>query len=83
MKQEQNTNQKLYRVVLRGMRGGCSGVSYGVSYVVASDPTEAYNKVREFLDAKDLGFRHERELSQIDLLAEAYQYNNVGCMLYL
>lgn len=60
-----------------------AGVSYGVSYVVASDPTEAYNKVREFLDAKDLGFRHERELSQIDLLAEAYQYNNVGCMLYL
>jgi hypothetical protein len=36
---------KLYKVKLRRMLD-----SYGISYVVATDPTNAYNMVKSFLD---------------------------------
>ena len=69
---------KLYRVTLIGMLS-----SEGISYVVASDPTEAYDKVRTRLDKKDIGFRNYRELNKIELIASSYEYSNLETLLYL
>jgi len=45
---------KLYQVRLRGMQITTTGVTYGVAYVVANDPQEAYKKVRTAVDEEDL-----------------------------
>ena len=52
------TKQNLYKVTLRGLTFSTTGTVYGVSYVVATDPTEAYNKVRKFLNEKFTGHYH-------------------------
>ena len=78
----QDTN-KLYRVVLRGMTSAITGAAYGISYVIAKSTDEAYRKVREFLDDSDIGFRKDRELEKVELLAEEYQYTDTGIMLFL
>lgn len=70
--------KKLYRVTLKGMHS-----DYGISYVVAYDLTEAYAKVRKFLDDHDIGFSKYRELDRIELLADATQYSGCGTILYL
>ena len=68
----------LYEVILRGMQN-----DYGSSYVVATDPTSAYNIVRKFLDDNDIGFSGDRELSKIALLAGTNRYNDTGKILYI
>jgi hypothetical protein len=73
---------KLFKVMTQGMKSNCTGVAYGTAYVVASDPTEAYKKLRRFLDNEDLGFRSERELDTIEVIADEEQYNDVGFILY-
>ncbi len=73
---------KLYLVTLRGLRNPV-GVDLNTSYVIANNPDEAYTKVRIFLDAKGLGYRHERELDSIRLLAEDYDYTDVRVRLFL
>ena len=78
----QDTN-KLFRVILRGMTSSMTGVAYGISYVIAKNMDEAYKKVREFLDDNDIGFRKDRELVKVVLLAEDYQYTDTGKMLFL
>mgnify|MGYP003593638204 CR=1 FL=1 len=78
----QDTN-KLFRVILRGMTSSVTGVAYGISYVIAKDMNEAYKKVREFLDDSDIGFRKDREIEKVELLAEDYQYTDTGTMLFL
>ena len=75
--------KRLYRVTLRGMTMCATGVSYGVSYVVADDPTSAYDMVRKMLDEKDIGFKREREMASIELIAENYGFTDTGCVLYL
>lgn len=77
------TKQNLYKVTLRGLTFSTTGTVYGVSYVVATDPTEAYNKVRKFLNDKDYGFGYDRELHTIELLASSYEYNDVRTMLFI
>lgn len=74
---------KLYRVVLRGMTHNMVGISRGNSFVIAKDTAEAYQKVREYLDSKDLGFRYERELDTITLLAEEGDYPECRTQLFL
>lgn len=74
---------KLYKVTLRGMTFNYSGVAYGVSYVIAENPDEAYKKVKEFLDKADLGFSKDRELDKIELIADTYRFTNTGCLLHL
>jgi len=74
----QDTN-KLYRVVLRGM----TSTVYNMSYVIAKSADEAYRKVRKFLDDSDIGFRKDRELEKVELLAEEYQYTDTGTMVFL
>lgn len=74
---------KLYIVELQGMKS-CFGVynEYGISYVVATDPTNAYEMVKTFLDSNDLGFSHDRRLKSVTLLADEKQYNEKN-MLFI
>jgi hypothetical protein len=74
---------RLYRVTLRGMTHNSTGMAYGVSYVVASDPTSAYQKVRDFLDKNDIGYSKDRELDKVELIADTYRYNDTRTILYL
>ena len=60
--------QKLYLVTLQGISCGI-GKSYTEFYVVAPDPTAAYNKVREYMDKKDIGFTGDRELKSVEQVA--------------
>lgn len=69
---------KLFRVTLRGMKA-----TYGISYVVAENTDEAYKKVKDFLDKEDLGFRKERELEKVELIADSYKHSDVGTLLHL
>ena len=69
---------KLYRVVCKGMI-----VSHGSAYVVANDPTEAYKKLRDYLDKKELGFRVDRELDKVVLIADESEYPDCGEQLFL
>ena len=75
--------KKLYRVTLKGMTYSSTGVVHGISYVVAKNSEEAYQKVREHLDEKDLGFSGDRELDKIELIAEAWDYTDVKTMLFV
>jgi len=68
----------LYKVTLQGMHS-----SYGVSYVVAEDPTEAYKKVDNFLRDKGIGLGSERVLKTIELIAEQHQFSATGMILYI
>jgi hypothetical protein len=60
-----------------------TGVSYGSPYVVATDAQEAYDIVKEYVDRRDLGFRHERELEHIDLLADEGDYPDCRTQLFM
>jgi hypothetical protein len=71
--------KRLYRVTLKGMRSD----TYGISYVVAENSDEAYQKVRTFIDTNDLGFKKDRELDRVELIADTYRYTDVGSILFL
>jgi len=72
----------LYRVKLRGMQSSRTGIAYGDSYVLAEDPTEAYQKIRKFLDEADLGSLRDRELESLELLANTEGYS-IGRMVFV
>lgn len=72
------TTTKLFRVTLKGYLG-----IYGTSYVVAQDPTSAYNIVRNHIDDKNYGFVDLRELEKIELIAEDYEYTHTGSKLFI
>lgn len=76
-------NSKLYRVTLRGMHYSSTGVIYGIAYVVAEDTEKAYKKVRDSLEKRDIGFKSDRELLQIELLAEDKNYPDCNTILYV
>lgn len=76
-------SKKLYRVTLRGMTINSTGIAYGTSYVIAENSNEAYTKVRAFLDEHDIGFRRERVLHNVELIADSYRYTDVGYLLHL
>lgn len=73
---------KLYKVTLKVLTNPI-GVSLHESYVVATDTNMAYKKIRDWLDKKDYGFSHERELMKIELLAEDYEYTDVRTRLFV
>lgn len=75
--------KKLYRVTLKGMTFSTNATVYGISYVVATNSHEAYLKVKESMDKKDLGYTKDRELDKVELIAEDYQYTSAGYILYL
>ena len=74
---------KLFKVNLRGMKSNYSGPRYGCSYVVAEDSNAAYLLVRNYVDKKDLGFDHEREMESVELIAEDAEYPRCGTILFL
>jgi hypothetical protein len=75
---------KLYLVKCRGMNGGFGHqISHGLCYVVADNPGEAYEIVRNNLNSRDLGFSDERELHSVTLLAEERNYPKCGTPLHI
>jgi hypothetical protein len=70
---------KLYRIKLLGFQT----TNIGVSYVVAENPSEAWEKILNFLNEKDYGFKNEREFDTIELLADTYEYCKTPSMLFL
>lgn len=70
---------KLWRVTLRGMQTS----RYGVTYVVAEDPTSAYLRVKTFLDGEKIGYSKDRELDKIELMADEYLYTDTPSMLFV
>ena len=71
----------LYKVTLKGMTYRVSGPAYGLSYVVADNMDDAYNQVKAFLDEKDYGFKSDRELDKVELIAD--EKGNCGNMLFI
>lgn len=59
---------KLYEVIIKasGRRGS--------AYVLAKDPTSAYNKYRKLLDKEDICFHEDRELVSVRLAADSDLY---------
>jgi len=78
-----DTVLNLYKVTLRSLDYNPRNLAYGISYVVAENSDEAYQKVKNFLDKYHIGYRKERELDKVELLASSYKYNNLGAILYL
>lgn len=75
---------KLFKVTLKGMTFQVnSGTAWGIAYVVAENTDVAYNKVKEYLDKKDIGFSGDRVLDKIELIAEDVDYPGSGIKLYL
>jgi hypothetical protein len=74
---------KLYRVLLKGMHGNVVSTHYGHPYVIADTPTEALEKVQDYLTKRDIGFVHEREMETIELLAEEGDYPDCNIQLFL
>ena len=75
----------LYRVKCKGMtsKGFASRTPYGIAYVVALDPTAAYEKLKKRLDDEEMGFESERELDTVSLIASEGIYPNAGMQLIL
>ena len=77
-------SKQLFLVICKGMTdisgSQCAG---GRAYVVAVDVGKAYQKLRSYLDEKDLGFTHQRELESVTLLAEESEYPDCGIKLFL
>ncbi len=74
---------KLYRVTLKGMTCSSTDTNYGISFVVAEDPTQAYERVKKFLTDDDIGFSKDREMDKIELIADEYRFSDCGTILYL
>lgn len=68
-------SRKLFRVETKGMKDR-------IHYVCASDAGSAYQVVRSFLDQKDWGFRDDRALKSVDLVAEQADYPECGTILH-
>lgn len=64
---------KLYKITLR---------NYDVAYSVANDAESAYQLVRKHLDKNDLGFKDERELLTVELIADDSRYPECKTRLY-
>ena len=73
---------KLFRVNLTGLNN-ITGVNLQSSYVIAEDANLAYEKVRKYLDEKDYGFRDDRAMESVQLLAEDYEYTETRVRLFL
>jgi len=77
-------NKKLYKITCKGMTYKIGGrPAYGIAYVVADNPNEAYQILRTSLNKRDLGFSHEREMESIELIAEQADYPECGTALYV
>ena len=73
---------KLYLVKLRGLQYAATGIMYGESYVIAVNPNDAYQKVKLFLEDRDIGFTDDRELFSVTLLAENIDFPKCRKILF-
>ena len=64
----------LFKVTVRGI-----GSQYKTVYVISDSMDDAYQTYRDFLDIKDYGFEHERELEKIELVAKFYTKAEEEC----
>jgi len=79
-----SNTMKLYKVTCRGMRSaGGSGVVDGLAYVVAESLSDAYKRVKDYLEEKELGTANSRELDVIELIAEETDYPRCGYRLFV
>lgn len=72
---------KLYKVTLRTTAVNFSPLS--MAYVVATDPTSAYARMRESLKKRLWTNERSLELDHIDLIAECAHDPNCQTCLYL
>ena len=56
---------KLLLIRLKGPIG-----KHNNCYVLADDPTDGYDKVRKFLDDRNIGFDSARALNSIEVIAD-------------
>lgn len=80
---EKAKGKQLFLIKCRGMKSDTTGVPHGIAYVVADNTHEAYAKLRNSLDDRDLGFPKERELESVTLIAEAYDYTDAPNLLII
>lgn len=73
---------KLYKVKIKGGYSIVS-INYNEAYIVAKDPTQAYDKYRKFLDKNDICFESQREMVSITLIADVDRYNDCHTLLFL
>jgi hypothetical protein len=73
---EEKTN--LYFVTLTGLQVGVTTKPYGKVYVLAEDAESAYQKVKTYLDANDIGFTSERGLASVELVATGDKHSVHG-----
>ena len=75
----------LYLVTCKGMTYTSAGVcaTHGRVYVIANNPTEAYEKVKAVNIDNKVGSSRERALDSVQLIAESSFYPNCGTPLYL
>lgn len=67
---------KLFKVTLKGFAALNSngGASKKILFVLALDPTSAYNTVRDDYTKQDYGYAHDRVLESVELIAEMDQF---------
>lgn len=70
--------KKLFQVMCRGMQSNL----HATSYVVADDPTSAYERVKHALETRGLGTPEDREMESVILIAEQADYPTCGVVLY-
>lgn len=68
----------LYLVRLRGMT-----VTYGTSYIIAENLSEAHDIIKKFCDDNDLGFKSERALESIEVIAETNMNGDVKRLFHI
>jgi len=64
---------KLYKVTCKGMTLDITGAPWGVAYVLSENAAGAYTKLRNFLDEQDVGFRKDREMDKVELVATSVE----------
>lgn len=69
-------NKKLYTVTTKMPLAS----KLQTCYVVAENTDQAYQKVRDFLDKKDVGFKKERALESVSVIAEAYEFTDYSIL---
>ena len=65
----------LFKVTIKGFFGS----QYKTVYVISDSLDDAYQTYRNFLDEKDYGFEHQRELESIELIAKFYTKAEEEC----
>ena len=74
---------KLYHVKLRGLSGYTAGTVHGEAYALADNPDAAVKLVQQQLINQDIGFRDDREMESVTLLADEDTYPACKYRIYI